>query len=51
MLRDLDILTRTAARGRMRIWLSMTTLDGVLVRQMEPRAATPALLLQMIRAL
>ena len=47
----MDILTRMAARGRMRIWLSVTTLDGALVRRMEPRAATPALLLQMIRAL
>jgi DNA repair photolyase len=41
VLRDLDILQRLAARGLVRVWLSVTTLDGALARCMEPRAATP----------
>ena len=51
VVRDLDILTRMAARGLVRVWLSVTTLDGALARSMEPRAATPALRLRTIRAL
>jgi DNA repair photolyase len=42
VLRDLDILRRMAARGLVRVWLSITTLDAGLARRMEPRAATPA---------
>jgi len=42
VLRDADILARMAARGLVRVWLSITTLDPVLARRMEPRAATPA---------
>ncbi len=42
VLRDLDILRRMAARGLVRVWLSVTTLDAGLARRMEPRAATPA---------
>jgi DNA repair photolyase len=41
VLRDLDILQRLAARGLVRVWLSITTLDGTLARCMEPRAASP----------
>ena len=51
VLRDLDILRRMAARGLVRVWLSITTLDPVLARRMEPRAATPAKRLQTIAAL
>ncbi len=51
VLRDLDILTRMAARGLVRVWLSVTTLDPVLARRMEPRAASPARRLQTIAAL
>ena len=42
VLRDIDILQRMAARGLVRVWLSVTTLDATLARKMEPRAATPA---------
>lgn len=42
VLRDIDILTRMARRNLVRVWLSVTTLDGDLARRMEPRAATPA---------
>ncbi len=41
VLRDLDILQRLAARGLVRVYLSVTTLDAKLARVMEPRAATP----------
>ncbi len=51
VLRDLDILTRMASRGLVRVWLSITTLDPVLARRMEPRAASPARRLQTIAAL
>ncbi len=51
VLRDLDILQRMAARGLVRVWLSVTTLDAGLARRMEPRAATPSRRLRTIAAL
>ena len=42
VLRDLDILTRLAARRLVRVAVSVTTLDAALARRMEPRAATPS---------
>ncbi len=51
VLRDLDILQRMAARGLVRVWLSVTTLDAALARRMEPRAATPERRLAAIAAL
>ena len=42
VLRDRDILGRMAARGLVRVWLSVTTLDPSLARVREPRAATPS---------
>ena len=39
--RDLDILSRMAERGLVKVALSVTTLDRALARAMEPRAATP----------
>lgn len=42
VLRDIDVLHRMAERNLVRVCLSVTTLDGVLARRMEPRAATPA---------
>ncbi len=51
VLRDLDILRRMAARGLVRVWLSVTTLDPGLARRMEPRAATPSRRLAAIQAL
>jgi DNA repair photolyase len=41
VLRDLDILSRMAARRLARVAISVTTLDRGLARVMEPRAATP----------
>jgi DNA repair photolyase len=51
VLRDIDILQRLAARGLVRVWLSVTTLDAALARRMEPRAATPERRLGAIAAL
>lgn len=41
VLRDIDILSRMAARGLARVCLSVTTLDAKLARTLEPRASTP----------
>lgn len=49
--RDLDILAPMAARGLVRVGISLTTLDGSLSRRMEPRAPSPQRRLQTIRAL
>lgn len=51
VLRDVDILERMARRNLVRVWISVTTLDGRLARVMEPRAAAPARRLQAIRGL
>jgi DNA repair photolyase len=51
ILRDLDILTRMAARGLVKVGISVTTLDRKLSRLMEPRAASPARRLDTIRSL
>ncbi len=40
--RDLDILAPMAARGLVRVGVSLTTLDAGLARRMEPRAPAPA---------
>ena len=39
--RDIDILSRMAERGLAKVALSVTTLDRMLARTMEPRASTP----------
>jgi DNA repair photolyase len=49
--RDIDILSRMAARGLARAALSVTTLDGKIARAMEPRAPTPAKRLEAVRQL
>ncbi|WP_102960286.1 PA0069 family radical SAM protein [Mangrovicella endophytica] len=49
--RDIDILSRMAAKGLARVALSVTTLDRTLARAMEPRAATPAKRLEAVKAL
>jgi DNA repair photolyase len=51
ILRDVDILSRMAARNLARVALSVTTLDPKLARTLEPRAATPPRRLQAIREL
>lgn len=49
--RDIDILAPMAARGLVRVGLSVTTLDTATSRAMEPRAPLPAVRLRAIRAL
>jgi DNA repair photolyase len=49
--RDIDILGRMAAKGLVKVALSVTTLDRTLARAMEPRAATPAKRLEAVKAL
>ena len=39
--RDLDLLTRIAARSRMSVHVSLITVDRELARRLEPRAPTP----------
>ena len=41
VLRDLDILAPMAAKGLVKVALSVTTLVPELARKMEPRASTP----------
>ncbi len=49
--RDLDLLAPMAAKGLLRVGISVTTLDAGLSRSMEPRAASPARRLEVIRRL
>ena len=51
VMRDIDILSRMAARGLAWVGMSVTTLDRKLARTMEPRATTPPRRLEAIRAL
>lgn len=48
---DIDILERMAAKGLVRVGISVTTLDPALSRKMEPRAPLPARRLEIIRRL
>lgn len=51
VLRDADILARMAARNLAKVHISITTLDPVLARALEPRAASPARRLAAVREL
>jgi DNA repair photolyase len=51
VVRDRDILSRMAARGLVKVGLSVTTLDAKLARAMEPRASTPMKRIEAIRIL
>lgn len=51
VIRDIDILSRMAAKGLAKVAISVTTLDRKLCRAMEPRAATPGLRLKAISEL
>ena len=51
IVRDIDILSRMAARGLAKVAISVTTLDRMVARKMEPRAATPPKRIEAIRAL
>lgn len=49
--RDIDLIALMAAQGLAAVSVSVTTLDEVLARKMEPRAPSPKRRLAMIRAL
>jgi len=49
--RDIDILARMAEKGLAKVAFSVTTLDRMLARTMEPRAATPTRRLEAMRSL
>ena len=49
--RDVDLLAQLARDNLVRVFVSVTTLDGELARKMEPRAATPRRRLQAVRTL
>ncbi|HEY5598749.1 MAG TPA: PA0069 family radical SAM protein [Kiloniellales bacterium] len=51
VLRDLDVLSALAAARLVRVMVSVTTLDPLLARRMEPRAPTPARRVETLRAL
>src|SRR5258708_25463956 len=51
ILRDLDILAPMARDNLVKVFVSVTTLDRTLARQMEPRAPTPQKRLEAIEAL
>jgi len=47
--RDMDILARLAKDNLVRVFISITTLDKVLARKMEPRAAAPHRRLEVVK--
>lgn len=49
--RDIDLLAPMAAQGLVSVFVTLTTLDGTLARQLEPRAAAPHRRLRTIRTL
>lgn len=51
VLRDRDILASMAQRGLVKAYVSVTSLDPRLSRDMEPRASTPERRLEAIRGL
>ncbi len=51
VIRDLDILSRMAAKGLAKVAISVTTLDHRLARAMEPRASSPSKRLETLRTL
>ena len=51
VIRDLDILEKLAADGLVHVFLSLTTLEPQLAREMEPRTSIPAARLRAIKLL
>jgi DNA repair photolyase len=51
IVRDLDILSEMAKLGLVHVGLSVTSLDHILSRKMEPRASTPEKRLEAVRLL
>ncbi len=51
IVRDIPLLSRLAQRNLLRVYMSITTLDGELARRMEPRASSPPSRLAAVRSL
>ena len=51
VVRDIDILARLAERQLVKVAISVTTLDPLLARSMEPRATAPSKRLEAIKKL
>lgn len=51
VVRDLDILTELNRHGLVSVAMSITSMDHILSRKMEPRASTPAKRLEALRLL
>ncbi len=51
IVRDLDVLRVLAERHRLTVNLSLASLDGALLRRLEPRTPTPRARLKALRAL
>ncbi len=51
IVRDLDLLAEMAQQNLIHAYLSITTLDSVLAREMEPRTSIPAARLRAIETL
>jgi len=49
--RDLDLLTELSSKNLVKAFISIGTLDRVLARKLEPRAASPQRRLDILRAL
>ncbi len=49
--RDIDIIEEMATKGLVRVGISLTTLDALVSRRMEPRVPSPKRRLQTIRRL
>ena len=49
--RDLDLLAPMAAKGLVRVFVSIAMLDKTLARKLDPRAAAPHRRLQIVRTL
>ncbi|MEO6015208.1 MAG: PA0069 family radical SAM protein [Devosia sp.] len=51
IVRDIDILSEMAKHGLINVGLSVTSMDHILSRKMEPRASTPEKRLEAVRLL
>src|SRR5689334_2198648 len=51
VVRDIDILSELAKLGLVHVGLSVTSMDHILSRKMEPRASTPEKRLEAVRLL
>jgi DNA repair photolyase len=51
VVRDIDILSRMAAKGLVRVFMSIGTLDREVARTLEPRASTPSRRMDALRTL